>query len=833
MKWLIAMLKESRGSRGRLLFFTACIAIGVAAVVGVAAMAGTLEDGLRAQSRDLLGADLKVESRRPLDPRIEEMVREGGAVETTFIREFPTTAVPMPKDGEAGSAVRVSLKAVRGVYPYYGEVVLDPPGALQDALEKGAVVAPTLGLKPGDEVRVGALVLPVAALVTQEPQQFGFMAMFAGPRVFVADKALEGSNLLGFGSRLRYQLLARMPGPGAGALVKELRADAPGAEYLRIESWRAGQPRLRRAIVRVERYLGLVALLSLVLGGVGVAQIVRAWIVSRTPSIAVLRCIGMRPKEVLSLFAGQVMLLAFIGSAIGATLGSLLPLTFLDLAGDLIRPEVITGSLFQPGAIVRGLVLGLAIALLFSLPPLTAVWRVSPARVLRNEAEPLPVPRSVGVIAWTALLGGILATATFQASDFELGLAFTLGFGALIGVLMLGARLVMRAAARMPRERLHPYLVQGVAGLARPGAGTTAGIVALGLGVTVIVSMALVERDLSTGLRDAVPDTAPTMFLVDVQPDQKDGVDSVLADGGATAVQSAPIVMARMRAINGVSIADIVEQRGGRARWTLTREQRMSPMAELPESNEIVAGELWNDPDMLELSLEERYARDMGVNLNDTLRLDVQGVPMEFKVTSLRRVEWRSFSLNFFVGVEPGALEGAPNFRIAAARLPAETEQQVQDRLAAEFPNVTMIRIRPILEQVVSLLDKIADGVRVLGAFTVFAGLAILAGAISAATLRRRRETALLKTLGATRRGVGALFIAEYGLLGAVAGLLGSIGALVLAWGFLEGVAELDFGWPLWTVPAAALGAAALTATCGVLASLGALQAPPREALRG
>ncbi|MHC4938600.1 MAG: ABC transporter permease [Planctomycetota bacterium] len=831
MKWLIAMLRESRGSRGRLVFFTVCIAIGVAAVVGVAAMAGTINEGLRAQARDLLAADMVVGSRRPFDPAIEKMILDAGADETTLTREFASMVAPVDEKGHTGKSSLALLKAVRGRFPFYGPMKLEPAGALSDALERGVAVAPELGVEVGSKLRVGTKVFPVVAIVRDEPQQLGFMSML-GPRVFVKAEALEDSGLLGFGSRVRYRLLVRHKTEGLRQLARQVKSEAPGKEYIGVETWRDGQPRFRRAIERVERYMGLVALLSLILGGIGVAQIVRAWIASRTPSIAILRCIGMRPKEILFLFLGQVSLLALVGSVLGAVGGSLMPLAFTDLASDLIRAEVLEGSLFQPWAVARGIVLGLAIALLFSLPPLTAVWRVSPARVLRSEAVPLPTPRWIQVGSFAVLGAGILSTAWVQADSLLIGSIFTGGFFLLAAVLTAGARAVMYWTGHIPRGRLHPYLAQGLTALARPGAGTTGGIVALGLGVTVVASMAIVERDLSSGILTAIPKDAPTAFLVDVQPDQWEGVRGELEKQGATKVESAAIVMGRMRAINGRGVNDIAKERGGRARWVLTREQRMAPLETLPADNKVVEGELWNEPGVWEVSLEQRYAADMGVKIGDTLKIDVQGVPMDFKLTSIRKVEWRSFSLNFFVAVEPGSLEGAPNFRFAAARVPADNEQPLQDSLASQYPNITMIRVRPILEQVVTLLEKLAIGVRALGAFTVFAGLAILAGAISAATLRRRREAALLKTLGATRKGVGALFITEYGLLGGVAGLLGSLGALALAWGFLEGIADLEFGWPWATVPLAAVGAGVLAAACGILASLHALRAPPRESLR-
>lgn len=840
MRWIVSMLRESRGARGRLGFFTACIAIGVAAVVGVASMAGALQEGIRAQARDILAADLSVESRRPFDPRVEALLREGGATEITIVREFASMVAPVDADGNAGSSRLCMLKGVRGSYPLYGSLELDPPGSLDDALKRGVVVAPDLvresGVRVGENLRVGTKVLPVIAVVTSEPRQMGIAAML-GPRVFVSEAHLVDSGLLGFGSRVRYRMLANAPNDELADLAALIEKDAPGAEYLTVQTWRSGQPRVQSAIGRVENYLGLVALLSLVLGGIGVAQIVRAWLAGRTQSIAILRCLGMTPREIMVLFLGQVTVLALIGCAVGALAGSLFPLVFRDLVADVIDPSVLTASLIQPAAILRGFGLGLAIAILFSLPSLTAVWRVSPAKVLRAEAVPLPAPRLIryGTLAAAGL--GVFGAAWAQASSPLIAAIFTVGLFGLAGILAVGARLAMRWSGQIPRGKLPLYLAQGLSALSRPGAGTTGGIVALGLGVMVIVSMVVVQEELSDGLKSLIPENAPTAFFVDVQPDQWEGVRSELDKSGATGTRNATIVMGRVRAINGRSVKDIAAERGGRAKWALTREQRMAPLAELPDDNVVVGttgdGALWSKAGVHEISLEVRYARSLDVELGDKLTIDVQGIPIDYVLTSLRKVEWQSMSLNFFVVVEPGSLDGAPSLMFAAAKVPEEAEQSLQDALSAGYPNVSMIRVRPILEQVGAMMRQLHIGTRTLALFTIFAGLAILAGAIAASTLRRRREVALLKTLGATRRGVTTLFVTEFGLVGAVAGVLGSIGALVLAWGFLTGVADLEFHWPLWIVPGSALGAAVLSAMFGMLASLPALRAPPRESLRG
>jgi putative ABC transport system permease protein len=295
------------------------------------------------------------------------------------------------------------------------------------------------------------------------------------------------------------------------------------------------------------------------------------------------------------------------------------------------------------------------------------------------------------------------------------------------------------------------------------------------------------------------------------------------------------VVMGRLESINGVPVADIAvveNDRSSDRRWVLTREQRLTSMAELPEDNVIVDGDLWAHPDRAEVSIEKDFARDLGVGVGDSIVFDIQGVPVELLISSIRTVEWESFSINFFLVVEPGVLDRAPRFRIATARLDASEEMPLQDRLAAGFPNVTLLRIRDVLEKVVGILEQLGNGIRFLGAFTVVAGIAILAGAVSAGTIRRGRQVALFKTLGMTRGQVVAVFAVEYALVGLVAGVLGTVGAAVMAW------AVIRFGFQIaWALHPGALMVAlaatvVLSVVAGLTASTRALAVRPLAVLR-
>ncbi len=403
---------------------------------------------------------------------------------------------------------------------------------------------------------------------------------------------------------------------------------------------------------------------------------------------------------------------------------------------------------------------------------------------------------------------------------------------------------------RLPRLRLPLALRYGLAALGRPGAPTVASVVALGLGAMVVVGMRTVEHGLTTRLRGDLPANAPTAFLIDIQPDQWAGVRAEIERAGATSVDSVPVVMARLSAIDGTAVAaladarekerdaaareadDADEERGQRGRWALTREQRLTSLERLPADNTVLEGELWAAPEVAEVSVEEEYARDLGLKLGSQIVFDVQGVPVALTVTSLRKVRWESFNINFFWVVEPGVLDRAPQMRIASVRLPAGGEQQLQDALAATTPNVTVFAIREVLEKVSAVLERIALGVRFLGGFTVLAGLAILAGAVAAGAAQRGREAALGKALGMTRLQVAALFATESAIVGLLAGAIGAVAGTALAAVVLEKGMEIPFRFEVVPPLVAIFLAALFAAAAGLAASARPLAQRPLEALR-
>jgi len=834
--------RESRGARGRLLLLSASVAVGVAAVVGVDALVAAIELGIRHRSRELLGGDLAVESRRPLPdltPLLPEPLRSAPRIEL-----YVLSTMVRADDGQSSLAELKAVDQTRGRFPLAGELLLTPRRPLAELLDDQSVLiapelAAKLALKLGDALYVGGQALRVRGIIESEPDPIAFAFSF-GPRVLITAGALSRTQLLAYGNRTKHRVVFSLPGVSETrlrALKQELLHALPGGgTYVSVETHAEAQPALRSTLDRVQRYVGLVALLSLLLAAVGVAQSVSAWLTEVMPQTAILRCLGFLPREVFVLYLGHVLAFSLLGSLLGGLLGLGLPWLLAHAQPDMLAARV--GLIVPPLAIVRGLALGVLVPTLCSLGPLTAVWLASPALVLRSGASALPVPRVVLVGARVLLVCGVFGASWLESRELKSALAFAAGSAAIAALLWWCARALSRLLGGLPRRRLSVLVWQGLSAIARPGAGTTGSIVALGLGTLVVLSIALLEGMLDQAIDTALPERAPSAFLLDIQPAQWPPIEQLARRLGATRVDSSPVVMARLAAIDGKSVTELMKQRPGqsnertRGQWSLTREQRISWMKQLPADNQIVSGKLWSDQSPNELSVEEGFARDLDVRVGSTVRFDLQGVELDFKVTSLRTVQWRSFASNFFLVAEPGSLDDAPHFRFGAVRLPPAGEDALQRELSLRFPNVTVLRVHNLLARLESVLHQAALAVRFLGGFAIATGLVILFGAIAGSQLRRKREAALWKTLGLTRSEVLAMFAVEYALLGAVAGTIGAAGAYALTALLARQLLQLE-ALPSWSLClAAVLVTIALSVLCGLLASTKALLVRPLDVLR-
>jgi putative ABC transport system permease protein len=835
--------RETRGAWRHFSVFFGCVALGVAALVSVGTLAANLDRTLAREARTLTGGDLELRSARPLDHRERGTLAElevAGAT-TTGVREV----VGMARNPARGSTLLVELKAVEREYPLYGRVETAPAASLGTLLADhggvgGAVVEARLlerlNLAVGDALIVGGAQFTVAGVLVREPDRPTSLVSL-GPRILIAGSALERTGLLQVGSRVRYRTLVRLP-DGASARVAGADLGRRLADpAVRVTTYDEAQPGLRRFLAQLATYLGLVGLASLLVGGVGIASSVTTFLRRQLGTIAILKCLGAGWRTLLVTYLAQTLAVGFLGSLAGATLGvAAQPMLVRALAPFApFRLDV----QWDTGTVARGLALGVLTSLLCALWPLLAIRAVPPSLIFRRDvAAGAWRPRRPWLAA-VPILAGLAALAVWQVGSLRIGGIF-LGAALAALLLLFGlSRGLVRLARRLPRLRGLAWR-QGLAGLDRPGGHTVRVVVALGVGVMLLVAVALLEASLGHQLAYEQKRDAPTFFFIDVQPDQRDAFSRLVADvGGGAAPALTPIVRARLAAIDGAPLTrELIDRRKREAQdkvWYLTREYVLTWATEPPPGTVLVVGRWWNPGDASarpRVSVEEEAAKHFRVGVGGTLTFDVQGVPIEAEVASIRRVDWQTLTANFFMILSPGALDGAPASYMATARVPPSAETELQDRVVAAFPNVTAIPLRGVLARVAEVLDQIAFAVRFMALFTIAAGLVVMAGALAATRYQRLYESVILKTLGATRWAIARAFAVEYACLGATAGLGGTLLAAVLAWIVLRFV--LDAPWTL-EVETLVLGVLLTTAgslAIGLLATVRLIGRAPLSVLR-
>ncbi|MBI1845956.1 MAG: ABC transporter permease [Candidatus Rokubacteria bacterium] len=829
--------RETRAAWREFVAFFACIALGVGALVGVGTFGVNLDRTLGREARAMMGGDVEVRATRPFERAVEDAidrVRRQGAL-TAELRDL----VAMAREPAAGASLLVEVKAVDGAYPLYGRLETEPPAAPGTHLAgRGALVDASLlerlGLRVGDGLLLGAARLTIRGVLVREPDRAtGFLL---GPRVLVSRTTLDASGLVQVGSRVRYRVLLRLPEAvtaraARAALAREIEDPA-----VRVTAFDEAQPGLRRFFTQMTTYLGLVGLASLLVGGIGVAAAVRAFIRRRRDTIAVLKCLGASSRLLVVTYLVQTIALGLLGSAAGALLGLALQPAVARLVEGVLPLTLETGV--RAAMLVRGVAMGVLTAALVGLWPLLEIRTVPPSAVLRRDVDP-GGPR--GRRPWGAALpiaAGLIALAFWQAGSLRVGAIFV---GATLAALLLLvglSRLLVWSARRLPRL---PSLAwrQGLANLARPGGHAVGVIVALGMGVMLLVAVSVLEAALDRQLDAERRVATPSFFFVDVQTDQAAAFARLVREQTGVTPELVAVVRARLAAVRGEPVTRALLDRRKREvpdkLWYYTRDYAIPSFAAPPPRTTLAAGRWWTAAEAAErprLSIDDEAAHTLGVGLGDTLTFDVQGVPLEAEVMSLRKVDWQTLTANFFVIVSPGPLDGAPATVIGTARVPPATESRLQDTIVAAFPNVIAVPVRDVLERVGGVLDRIALAVRAMALFSVATGLVVLVGTLAASRYQRLAESAILRTLGATRGAVARIFAVEYAAMGTAAGLGGAGLAAVLAWAVLRFV--LDVPWQA-EVPRLLAGVATATAAAvavGFFATFRLLGAKPLPVLR-
>ena len=806
--------RELRGGLRGFRIFLACLTLGVAAIAAVGSVSEAMLTGLASNGRTLLGGDLDVRLvHREATP--EQRAWMEARAQVSEVAEMRTMLrAPEPDD----SRMLVELRAVDGLYPLYGNVVLDPPGPLADALAYrdgawGAAVdgnvLSRLDLEIGARVGVGTTTVEIRAVIEREPDRTA-RALTFGPHVLISSDGLADTGLVQPGSMIQHHYRLRVPdGANPAGLHRALDQAFPDAGW-RIRGTSAAAPGVSRFIERLGLFLTLVGLTALLVGGLGVGNAVKSYLDGRVATIATLKCLGTSGRLIFRTYLVQILILALIGVVVGLALGAAAPYALDALLGNRLGWKAAGGIYPLPLAIAA--TFGVLTAVVFSLWPLAHARAVPAATLFRETVAPSSGPlgrperRTLVTIGLTGL--ALIALTLATVSDREFGIAFVLGAIAALGLFRLAALGVVDLARRWPRPR-NAELRLAIANLHRPGAPTGSVVMSLGLGLSVLVAIALVEVNLTRQVTEELPEDAPGFYFIDIQPDQVDEFDRLVrATPGVHELKRVPMLRGRITAINGVppSQMEIPPEIG----WVFRGDRGLTWTARPSEDVELTAGEWWPEdyqgPPLV--SLDNEVGQLLGLQPGDRIGINVLGRNVSVEIANLRVIEWSGLQMNFVMVFSPGLLEAAPQSHIATVRADPDTEDALERAVTDRFANVSAIRVKEALSAVADLLGQIATTVRVTAGVALVAGVLVLAGALAAGHRRRVYDAVVLKVLGATRPAIARAFLVEYGLLGFVTAAIAAVVGTVAAYGVLTYAMGLDFEFNA----TAALGTAGLAA---------------------
>jgi len=835
-------VRETRASWRRLLFFFVCIAVGVAAIVTLRSVIQSVRDIFGSEARGLLAADVLVTTNRewPAQARatIDRRLAEAGSTDRTETIETPTMV--RPTDRSKAVAKMVELRAVQPAYPLYGAVVLQGPDRYAYSLVQGhgALVRPelltALGVQVGDQITIGQAAFTIRGVIVSEPgRRVGGFSL--GPRVIVDYADLPSTGIISFGSRADRRLHAKVPDDRIDDLVRDLRADFKD-DFINTRSYRSTEDQIGRDFDRAENYLSLVGLIIVILGGIAVSSVTRVFILQKMRSIAVLKCVGARSAQIIAVYILQVMTLGLAGSLLGVAMArgvvAAIPLALGGSTSLLAQAHYgVTWS-----AAVQGVGIGVLVSLLFAVVPLLQVRFIKPSLLLRDESLRRRRDWLSGA-TMVAVSAALVALTAWQAASLRVGVVVCAGFAGLAVVLHFAGRGLVALVAPLSGSRSFP-LRHAVLHLSRPGNQTRVILLAVGLGAFFIVGVRSLQASLLGEFSVQVDAGAPDMFLLDVQRPQVDGVRAFLGDRsrGVGEFQLIPVLRARVIGVAGRETTLDSPEAVRESRMSIGREFTITYRDHLEANERIVAGAFWRGPSAEpEVSVEQDLATRARLHVGDTIRFDILGRTVTSTITSIRDVEWRESRNGGFVFVfRPGVLDQAPQTYVAPMKGPAAPTDRArfQHDLVERFPNVSVIDFHEILETIRDVMSKVTLAITVVGGLVLFSGVLILIGAVAMTKFQRVYEAAVFKTLGANTRTITRMLLFEYGVLGSLAGTIGSLGAVVLTWGVSKYALEIP--WRVFPAEhlAGVLLTALLVASIGVLSSLDVLRNKPLATLR-
>ncbi|WP_432767968.1 MAG: FtsX-like permease family protein [Sphingopyxis sp.] len=824
--WRIARRDLASRIRG-LRLLAVCLFLGVATLAAIGSLTRGITSELEVRGQTILGGDVEFElPQREATPEEMEAFRRIGTPSSTVRMRA------MANDPD-GDALLVELKAVDAAYPLYGSLRLEsgvrrgppPPGSVWI----GADLASRLELKTDSRVKFGEKTFLIDGIIAEEPDRLG-EGFTLGPVAIIGLGDLPATGLIQPGSLYESKYRVRLPGGADPAAVgKALTAEYPGAGWDVTDSGN-GAPGTRRFIERMGQFLSLVGLAALVIAGIGVGNGVASYLAGKRPGLATLKVLGADSATVLRIYGMQILAVAAVSIAAGLVVGALAPAAIGWVAGDVlpVRP----GLAIYPLPLAVSAAYGMLIAIAFALPPLAATRHVPAAGLYRATVDGAGRIDRPALVAVAIALIAIVALAVGTAREPLFALSF---IGAAVGLLLILVGLgwlVRRTASRMPRPR-RPLLRLALANLHRPGAATGALVVALGLGLTLFVTLAAIQTSITNEISRTVPQRAPSFFVLDVPRDGAAAFRTLVTDAAPDAeVNLIPALRGSVTEYKGQRVDELAELPEGA--WVLRGDRGLTYSPTLPDGSELVAGQWWaadyRGPPLV--SVEQEVATSLDLAIGDTISVNVLGVEVQAKVASLRTVQWDNFGLNYVLVFSPGTFDAAPHNMVATVAVPPGAEAGLARSIPRTFPSASLIAVRDVVSQVTTLLTQMSQAIAAAASIAILAGIAVLIGAIAASRERRVYDSVILKLLGATRGQILGAQAMEYAVLAAI------LAALALGLGLLAAryvvVSLFDFTFapdPV-IVGATLIGGAGLSFLIGIAGSWPLLSAKPAQALR-
>jgi putative ABC transport system permease protein len=833
--------RDLRGGLRGFGVFIACIALGVAAIAGVGSVAANLSDGIAGAGQVILGGDLA----------FSLIQRQATAAERTFFEAHGSVSAvatlrAMARSGDAQMTL-IEVKAVDDDYPLFGTVATDPSVPLPALLAQkdgafGAAVDPALltrlNLKTGDRITIGNATIALRAALTGEPDKLSGGIGF-GPRVLISDAALRATGLIQPGSLVRWQYRLRLPAADTGdaavaAIEKQAQAAFPDAGW-EIRTRDKASPQIERNVERFTQFLTLVALTTLLVGGVGVANAVAAHLARKRDAIGTMKALGATGADVFAVYCTEITVVALLSTAIGAGLGAALPFAISYWLGAVI-PLPVTPSL-HPAVLALSICYGLLTALAFALWPLGWAHDVSVSMLFRAQvAGERHWPRPRYVLATALVVAAFAALSIVTTYDHRIAAIFLAAAAGILLMLSVFAHLVMWGARRLPRSA-STTLRLAIANIHRPGALTPTVMVSLGLGLALLTTIIEIDGNLHRAFTADLPAKAPSFFFLDIPATDAQRFDAFAhAQAPGSSLERVPMLRGRIVSANGVKAEDLKPAAG--SRWVLRGDRGITYSSTVPAGSRIVAGQWWNADYSGEplVSLESKSAHDLNLKVGDTITVNVLGRNITARVANLRTVDWENLGINFVLVFSPGAFAGAPHSDIATLTF-ADGGTTTEDTslikaLADAFPGVTAVRVKDALDTLDAIVSKLALALRGASAVTLIAAALVLGGGLAASQRFRIYDAVVLKTFGATRTRLLATYALEYFLIGLatilIAIVIGSLAAGLIV------TRLMDF--PFVFMPEETLAAAAValfvTIFLGLAGTFTALGRKPAEVLR-